>query len=166
MSKLVPVPVEVAYDLQGRPFGKFQIFPEAIQSHSGLEVEGWKVGREERVYDLYDVLLISLLPRGLTFEVCKRTFEELEDPTDPDSPAATVEFGLTIDEERWTWRMRAVELENETVHYQIDLEGEWMDMINTYVGDVIGEEQFPFAERAVLPQIDFGNRDTVLEQMS
>jgi hypothetical protein len=166
MSKLVPVPVQVKMELEGRVCGKFNIFPEAIQSHSGLEIKSWKVEHEGSTNDLYDVLLISLLPRSLTFEVCKRTFEELEDPGNPDSPSATVNFTITIDDESWSWRMRAVEQENETVHYQIDIEGEWMDMINTFVGDIIGEEQFPFAERAVLPQIDFGNRDTVLEQMS
>lgn len=167
MAKIIPVPVDVRLGVPGglhgtddkdpRFFGTFSIVPYATARNGSLEVERWMVlDRNGYSDELNDILLFSVMPKKLLDHVCVSTFET-EKPW--------INLIVDIDDERWFFPIRARELEHEQVHYEVDVDGEWMLLPNMYVGDVLSEEQFLFAERAVLPSIDFGSQEAVLNEM-
>ena len=62
--------------------------------------------------------------------------------------------------------MRAVEKEEETVEYEISIEGEWLAMIDVFVGDVVDEDFLRYAELEARPSIDFGHNESVFSEMA
>lgn len=159
MPHHIPVPAKIKITLFGSRYGVFEIFPEAKRGGDGLEIVGWTVKDKEGLdRQLFDVLAQTVLPRSLMHEVCRLTFER------PHQPSVPVEF--EVGDESWQLHMRAVEKEHETVHYEVEIDGEWMEMIDTYVGDLIHEDYFIFAENEVRPNVDFGHEDEILAQMN
>lgn len=158
MAYHIPVPAFVRMTLYGVNFGAFKIYPEAKRGADGLEIIGWTVKDKDDVdRNLFDLLAQSVLPRALTNKVCELTFDN------EDKPFVPVMFHLG--DESWMFPMRAVEKEWETVHYEIEIEGEWMELIETYVGDLIPEDMLIFAEGEVRPNVDFGSDQEVFNQM-
>lgn len=158
MPHHIPVPAKVRVSLYGKSYGHFDIFPEAKRGGDGLEIIGWTAKDQEGSdRQLFDVLAQTVLPKALMNEVCRQTFER------PHTPSVPVMFELGG--ENWFMPMRAIEKEWETVHYEIEINGEWMEMIDTFVGDIIDEDFFIFAENEVRPSVDFGNEDEVFAQM-
>lgn len=159
MAHHIPIPANINLSLRNVKYGKFQIFPEARRGPDGLEIVGWTTKDSDGVdRQLFDILAQSVLPRSLMSAVCRLTFES------PDNPSVEVLFEMGG--EQWALHMRAVEKEWETVHYEVEIDGEWMEMIETYVGDLIHEDLFIFAENEVRPSADFGSEGAVYEEMS
>lgn len=159
MAHHIPVPAAIEVSLFGVRQGKIDIYPEATRGGDGLEIVRWTVKDADGVdRQLFDLLAQSVLPRKLMNEVCRQTFEN------PNNLSVPVMF--SVGGEEWAMHMRAVEKEWETVHYEIEIDGEWMDMIDTYVGDLIHEDYFVFAENEVRPNVDFGSASEVYEQMA
>lgn len=159
MPHHIPIPAAVSISLRGVGYGKFEIYPEAKRGPDGLEIVGWTTKDADGVdRKLYDILAQSVLPRSLMNAVCRLTFENDEN--------ASVEVVFQVGGEAWVLHMRAIEKEWETVHYEVEIDGEWMEMIETYVGDLIHEDLFVFAENEVRPSVDFGNQGAVYEEMS
>jgi len=158
MPHHIPIPASVKVSLYGVSYGAFQIYPEARRGPDGLEIIGWTTKDRDGVdRKLYDILAQSVLSRALMNEVCRQTFER------DDNPSVPVMF--EVGGETWAMHMRAVEKEWETVHFEIEIDGEWMEMIDTYVGDIIHEDLFIFAENEVRPSVDFGSQEDVYAQM-
>lgn len=166
MPNIIPVPVTVSVGVSAkngerggvRNFGAFRLLPYASTRNGSLDIVRWLVmspsGEPE---ELEDVTLFSVMPRKLLWHVCQHTFEaDLE----------SVVVVITIDDEQWTFPMCARELEYEQVHYMIEVEDEWMKITDMSVAELIGEEQFVFAEREVLPSIDFGDPQAVFDEMN
>lgn len=163
MPNIIPVPVAVSFgvgDQSGqnvRNFGSMNIVPYATTRHGGLEIVKWLIlDRDGETCDLNERMILEALPQKLLMHICRYTFE-----TDIESLPLVV----TIDDETWTFPMRARELEYEEVHYEIELEYEWTRISEIYVSDVVGEDQTVFAERSVLPSIDFGSAEAVYSEM-
>ncbi len=159
MPHHIPVPATISISINNRVFGHFDIYPEAKHGPDGLEIVGW-TAKDGNDYDrgLFDILAQTVIPRNVMREVCRLTFEN------ENMPSLPVIF--TIGDQHWEMHMRAVEKEYETVHYEIENDGEWMEMIETYVGDIVKEDYFVFAEREVAGSISFGNQDTMYSQMA
>lgn len=159
MSYFVPVPAEIRVADASRPYGKFFIFPIVSERGGEVQIDRWqtRTAQGEDV-GLYDVLLLRMLPRSLLCHICRETFEKEE------CPFVTVNFH--IDDQKWSYSMRAIEREYEQVHYEIEIDDEWMSLTDVFVGDIIGEEQFPFAEREVLPSISFADPEALYNEMS
>jgi len=159
MPHHIPIPASVKLALNGVNYGKFDIYPEAKRGPDGLEIVGWTTKDRDGVdRKLYDILAQSVLPRSLMNAVCRYTFESDDHPS--------VEVVFEVGGESWVLHMRAIEKEWEVVHYEIEIDGEWMEMIDTYVGDLIHEDLFVFAENEVRPSADFGNESAVYEEMN
>ena len=159
MSHHIPIPAPVSIAMNGLNYGSFDIYPEARRGPDGLEIIGWTTKDRDGVdRKLYDILAQSVLPRSLMNEVCRQTFER------DDNPSVSVIF--EVGGESWSLHMRAIEKEWETVHFEVEIDGEWMEMIETYVGDLINEDFFIFAENEVRPSVDFGSQHAVYEEMS
>lgn len=166
MPNIIPVPVTVSLGVaagdgdQGtvRNFGAFRLLPYATTRGGSLDIARWLLmspsGEPE---ELEDVSLFSVFPRKLLWHVCQHTFEA-------DRESIPVVF--TIDDQRWTFQMCAKELEYEQVHYMIDIEGEWIKITEMSIAEIIGEEQFVFCEREVLPSIDFGDPQAIFDEMN
>jgi len=168
MAKIIPVPVEVSLGVPGgidgrgepRFFGKFAIVPYATARNGELEVARWMVldadGYSE---ELNERMLFSVMPLKLLDHVLSTTFENEE--------RDTVDMIVEIDGERWSFPMRARELEDrlDEVHYEIQIYDEWFLLLETFLDDILSDEQFAFAEREVLPCIDFGHAETVMSEM-
>ena len=158
MPHHIPIPAAVNLSLNGVKYGKFDIYPEAKRGPEGLEIVGWTTKDRDGVdRKLYDILAQSVLPRSLMNAVCRYTFENEEHPS--------VGVIFDVGGEAWILHMRAIEKEWETVHYEVEIDGEWMEMLDTYVGDLIHEDLFIFAENEVRPSVDFGNQDAVYAEM-
>lgn len=158
MPKLIPVPVTVKVSLGEVTYGRFSILPYATPRNDTLEIDRWLVlDKDEEHHELYELLLFSVMPRKILCKVCVETFE-----TGKEQLPVT----FTIDDQSWIFPMRARELEYEQVHYEIEVSGEWFRLTDTYVGDIISDEQAMFAEREVLPNIDFGYSHEIRENMA
>ena len=159
MPHHIPVPATIKIVMNNTRYNGFNIYPEVRRGQDGLEIIGWTTkDRDDVDRKLYDILAQSVLPRSLMNEVCRITFENESIPSVP--------VTFTIGEESWVMHMRAVEKEYETVHYEIEIDGEWMEMLDTYVGDLIHEDLFIFAENEVRPSVDFGSQEDVYSQMA
>lgn len=166
MPTIIPVPVRVSVgvtspdDKKGivRNFGSFKLFPYATTRNGALEVAKWLLMTSSGdVEELDDVALFDVIPKKLLWHVCQNTFE---------SDVKSIPMVLTIDDQSWKFQMCAKELEYEQVHYMVEVEDEWMRTTEVSVADLIGEEQFVFCEREVLPTIDFCDISTVLDNMN
>lgn len=159
MPHHIPIPVEISVRLAGIPRGKFHVYPEATYTSDGLEITGWTVmDAEEDQRGRYDILLTSVIQRKVLHEVCRLTFESEVCPA--------VNLQLSIGEEHRHYPMRAVEKEEETVEYEISIEGEWLAMIDVFVGDVVDEDFLRYAELEARPSIDFGHNESVFSEMA
>lgn len=159
MPHHIPIPVEVAVKLADIPRGKFHVYPEAMYTSDGLEITGWTImDEEEDQRGRYDMLLTSVMSRKVLHEVCRITFESEICPA--------VNLQLIIGDEKRYFPMRAVEKEEETVEYEISIEGEWLAMIDVFVGDVLDEDFLRFAELEARPSIDFGHDESVYSEMA
>lgn len=166
MNNIIPVPVRISVGVPAGPdprgevrnLGSFRIVPYATTRGGTLDIDGWRLLEEDgETCALDDRMLFGVMPRKLLCIVCQQTFET-------DRPSMPVV--LTIDDETWRYEMRARELEYEQVHYEIEIAGQWMRMIDTYVGDLLDDEHFAFAAREVTPNIDFGHAETVYNDMN
>ncbi len=163
MPNIIPVPVVVSFgagDQSGqsvRNFGSMNIVPYATTRNGGLEIVNWLImDRDGETCDLNERMILEVLPQKLLMHICRYTFE-----TDTE----WLPLVVTIDDETWTFPMRARELEYEEVHYEIEVECEWTRISEVYVGDIVSEDQTVFAERCVLPSIDFGSQEAVYSEM-
>lgn len=158
MPHHIPTPALIKVEAAGNKFGAIEVYPQAIRGGDGLEIVGWTVKDAEQTdRGLYDVLALTVLKKKLMHKVCEKTFENIEQDS--------IFVRFSVGGESWEYQMRAIEREHETVHYEIEIEGEWMDMIDVYVGDIFNEEFHVFAEGEVRPTVDFGNDDAILEKM-
>lgn len=165
MPKIIPVPVNVSVGVTGdngrggvRNFGSFSLVPYATTRNGGLDIERWLyLDRNGDASDLNDRYLFNVMPKKLLCHVCIHTFEEEREH---------LPLVITIDDQQWTFPIRAVELEFQEVHYQIEIEGEWMTLTEAYIGDMVNEDMLIYAERELLPTIDFAHQDSVFDQMA
>ena len=159
MPQHVPVPAQISILLEKRKIGSFPIYPLVTITGDGLEIIGWTArDRNDNDRGLYDILALSVLPRALLNDICRMTFENEKTPA--------VMVGFQIGDELWEMPMRAVEKEHESVHYEIEIDGERMEMLETYLGDIIHDDMALFAENEVSGSIDFGNMEAVYQQMA
>lgn len=158
MPQVLDTAAVVEVSVFGVVYSKFNLYPKVRRTDDGvLDIIGWAVKNSTgRKVDLYDTLIAATLKRSIFDQVCIFTFER------EDVEAIDVKFDIEGDS--WTLPMRAVE-RDETVYYEIEIEGEWMDTLSTYVGDVFSPECFPFAENAVMNTTQFGSAEEVYEQM-
>lgn len=166
MPSIIPVPVTVsvgvspANDVSGsvKNFGSFKLLPYATTRNGTLEVAQWLLmmanGEAE---ELEEVSMFEVIPRKLLWHVCQKTFE---------ADIESIPLVFTIDDQQWKFPICARELEYEQVHYMIEVEGEWLKLTELPISEVIGEDQFIFCEREVLPTIDFGDIPSIIENMS
>lgn len=166
MSSIIPVPVIISVGIktglgpegETRNFGSFRIVPVVTTRSGSLEINSWLLlERDGDMVELNDRFVFGVMPRKMLDKICQLTFE---------SDRPSVPMVLTIDDQKWQYPMRARELEYEQVHYEIEVQGEWMKLTEAYVGDILDEEQFMFAERELLPTIDFANYSSVMDQMN
>jgi len=166
MPNIIPVPVTVSVGVPAsvdehgstKNFGSFKLVPYATTRGGSLDISRWLLLTPEGdPEELEDVSIFTVMPRKLLWYVCQHTFE-----TDREY----VPLVITIDDEKWTFPMCARELEYEQVHYMIEVEGDWMKLTEIAISDIIGEEQFVFCEREVLPTIDFADPQAVFDEMS
>lgn len=166
MASIIPVPVIVSVGIKTgmgadgvtRNFGAFRIVPYVSNRNGSLEIDSWYlVDPDGDTVDLNDRFVFNIMPRKMLDTICQLTFESDR----PDVPMV-----ITIDDQTWTYPMRAREIEYEQVHYEIEIEGDWMRLTEAYVGDLLDEEHFMFAERELLPTIDFGNVSAVMDEMN
>lgn len=162
MAQLISVSVDVGISCKGRDYGKFRMVPFTTSRGGPMTVDFWRILRTGRTDDFNDVLIVEIIPKALLSRVCRETFEE----DDEDGNDATLPVKLTIDEETWTYRMRARELEPEEVHYEIEIEEEWYRLSETFVMDLITGEQMAIGERVVSQTIGFGFGEDVMEEMA
>lgn len=161
MPHLLKIPVKIEVTIQGIKYTTFEINPLITGTDAGKEVVGWKAALKGRpTQPLYDILAQSVLTKPVTDRVCVLTFER------EDCPEIPVRFEFPENGESWNLNMRAVEREDEYVFYQIEIDGEWLDLLDTYLGDLIPDEVLPFAENIVFSTMSFGDADAVYEQMS
>lgn len=157
MPQILDTAAVVEVSIFGVVYSKFNLYPKVRKTDDGLDIIGWAVKNSRgRKVDLYDTLLASTLHRSIYDQVCIFTFER------EDIEAIEVKFDIEGDS--WTYPMRAIE-HDETVYYEIEIEGEWMDTLSTYIGDVFPPECFPYAENAVMSTTQFGNSEEVYAQM-
>lgn len=158
MPHVLNTHAEVEVSVFGVKYSKFKLYPRVRNADGGLDIIGWatKNGRGVKV-DLYDAHVSCCLNTPLLNHVCIVTFER--------ENRNQVDVKFEIDGESWEYPMRAVEYDDETVHYEIEIDGEWMDTMSTFVGDIFTEEHFPFAENVVLSSMEFGRTDEVYAQM-
>lgn len=165
MSRIIPVPVVVSVGLTGdggigtvRNFGSFRIVPIATTRNGSLEIAGWHyLDLDGEAVDLNDRLLFNVMPRKLLCHICVNTFE---------TEREHLPLVIGIDDQQWRFPMRARELIPNQVHYQVEVEGEWMTVTEAYIGDILGDEQLMFAEREILPTIDFSDPSQVYDEMA
>ncbi len=165
MPNIIPVPVVVSVGVSAergattKNFGSFRIVPYVTTRHGAMEIASWlhmnKAGEAE---ELVDVALFTLLPKKLLWHICRYTFE-----TDP--PKA-LQIVFTIDDESWSYPIRAQELEYEEVHYMVDVEGEWMRIGEIGLSDILTDDQLIYADREVRGAIDFGDQAAVFDEMN
>lgn len=165
MPNIIPVPVLVSVGVTGdngkgsvRNFGSFSLVPYATTRNGGLDIDRWLyMDRHGETSDLNDRYLFNIMPKKLLCHVCIHTFEEERDH---------LPLVITIDDQQWRFNMRAIEMEEEEVHYQVEIEGEWMTLTEAYIGDMITDDMLIYAERELLPTIDFADHSSVFDQMS
>lgn len=159
MVKHVEYPAKIAVRTHNKFYNYIEIYPQVVRGGYGLEITGWSIKDEEEIMrGLYDVLLFTVLKRTMLHKICALTFENDKCKSIP------VEFAIA--DEVYEFHMRAIEKEHEMVHYEIEINNEWMDLIDTYVGDVIDEEIFSYAENEVQKSIGFGADEEVYEKMA
>lgn len=165
MPNVIPVPVRVSVGVIGdggvgvvKNFGAFNIVPYATTRNGSLEIERWLyIDQHGDTADLNDRFLLNIMPKKLLCHICVHTFEaEIEQ----------LPLVISIDDERWQFPMRAIELHEEQVHYQVEIEGEWMTLTEGYIGDLLSEDMLIYAAREVLPTIDFADHETVYDEMN
>lgn len=158
MPHILDTHAEVQVSIFGVTYCKFGLYPRVRNSDDGLDIVGWaaKNARGSKV-DLFDALITNCFSTSLLNQVCIITFER--------ENRSEVDVKFEIDGECWEYPMRAVEYDDDTVHYEIEIDGEWMDTMSAFVGDLITEEHFPFAENVVMASMDFGRTDDVYAQM-
>ena len=157
MAHHIPIPVEINVELVDRSYGKFHIFPEAIYEEQGLQVVNWTVVDDEENYrERFDLLLTSVISKKILHEVCRLTFESGICPS--------VNLNISIGEEKRGFPMRAIETKDEMVEYELSIEGEWMRIINVFVGDILDDDFLIFAELEVKPKIDFGYEEDAYQE--
>lgn len=165
MPNIIPVPVVVSVGISGdngvgtvRNFGSFSLVPYATTRNGGLDIDRWLyIDRHGDTAEMHDRFLFNIMPKKLLCHVCVHTFEAERDH---------LPLVVTIDDQQWTFPIRARELEFQEVHYQIEIEGEWMTLTEAYISDMVDEDMLIFAERELLPTIDFADHGTVFDQMS
>lgn len=158
MSRHLNAPVTINASIDDVEYAKFAIYPQVIMRDGDIDIVGWRCKFGKHPEDLYSVLAQTALGRRLTNRVCVLTFEK------PNRPSVPVKFDL--DGETWSFNMRAVEREDEMVFFEIEIADEWVDLIDTYVGDIVPEEYHPFAENVARGSVSFGDRDAIYAMMA
>lgn len=165
MPNIIPVPVNIVIGVipvtgnenYERKFGSFSILPYATNRNGGLDISRWVIHSGGEFDELDEASLFSIMPKKLLHHICKYTFE---------SEVDSIKIYFQIDDQKWYYPMSAQELEYDQVHYMVEIDGEWHKMTEVPVSEVISEEQLIFAEREVLPSIDFGDPQSVFDEMN
>ncbi len=154
MAYPIPITVQVDVSCREQRYGHFDIVPYASERSGSLEVVFWRLYRNGDMIEFNDVLIIEVIPQQLRSRILSETFE-----SDRANDDTTIPIDIEIDGEEWTFHARARELEYEEVHYEIQIDGDWYRMSETYLRDLIEHEQLMIAEREVQPQVEWGSSE-------
>jgi hypothetical protein len=146
----IPITVRVDVSCKEQRYGHFDLIPYGSARGGSLEVVFWRVYRDRDMIEFNDVLIIEVIPPALRSRILYETFE-----SERAGENTTLPIQIEIDGEEWTFHTRARELEYEEVHYEIQIDGDWYRMSETYIRDLIEHEQLMIAEREVQPQVEW-----------
>jgi hypothetical protein len=147
----IPITVQVDVSCKEQRYGHFDIIPYGSGRGGSFEVVFWRLYRNREMIEFNDVLIVEIIPQQLRSRILFDTFESERAGED-----TTLPIQIEIDGEEWTFQTRARELEWEEIHYEIQIDGDWYRMSETYLRDLIEHEQLMIAEREVQPQVEWG----------
>ena len=154
MAYPIPIPVRVEISCKDQNYGHFEIIPYGSGKGRRAEIVFWRFYRHKEMIEFNEVLILEVIPVNLRSRILRETFE-----SEYARPDSVLPIDIMIDGEEWTFPTRARELEYEEIHYEIQIDGEWYRMGETYVRDLIESEQLMIAEREVQPQVEWGGGD-------
>jgi hypothetical protein len=146
----IPITVRVDVSCKDQRYGHFDIVPYGSGRGGSFQVVFWRLYRNRDLIEFNDVLIVEVIPQQLRSRILYETFE-----SENARENSTLPIQIEIDGEEWTFQTRARELEFEEVHYEIQIDGDWYRMGETYIRDLVEHEQLMIAEREVQPQVEW-----------